>query len=108
MYENWINMVAFIMAFYMDDKSKKDLLMNNFIKKKYKVEHHHVCSSCSARYFKIFLIKKALVYICVCICNSEMSRSDWSIRFNEVILRDSYWSEEVYSPNCMQHLFLQN
>ena len=73
-----------------------------------RVEHHHVCSSCSARYFKIFLIKKALVYICVCICNSEMSRSDWSIRFNEVILRDSYWSEEVYSPNCMQHLIIQN
>ena len=29
-----VNMVAFIMAFYMDDKSKKDLLRNNFIKKK--------------------------------------------------------------------------
>ena len=30
-----VNMVAFIMAFYMDDKSKKDLLIN---KKKYKQE----------------------------------------------------------------------
>ena len=29
-----VNMVAFIMAFCMDDKSKKDLLSNNFIKKK--------------------------------------------------------------------------
>ena len=33
-----VNMVAFIMAFYMDDKSKEDLLINNFIKKKYKQE----------------------------------------------------------------------
>ena len=31
-------MVTFIMAFYMDDKSKNNLLINNFIKKKYKQE----------------------------------------------------------------------
>ena len=33
-----INMVAFILAFYMDDRSKKELLINNFIKKKGKQE----------------------------------------------------------------------
>jgi hypothetical protein len=29
-----VNIVAFIMAFYMDDKSTKDLLSHNFIKKR--------------------------------------------------------------------------